>query len=57
MGATPMRHIAKLTLEIHIPGSWSAEEKGTLEAAALGCPVRASLDPLVNVTMNFHWQG
>ena len=57
MKATPMRHIGKLRVAIQIPGAWSASERSALEAAALGCPVRASLAEAVHVDMTFDWQG
>ncbi|MDF1839160.1 MAG: OsmC family protein [Planctomycetota bacterium] len=55
MKATPMRHIARLDVNIRIPGDWDSEQIEALEATARGCPVMASLGERVDVRMNFQW--
>ena len=57
MGAEPMRHIAKLGVQVTVPGEWSAEERAALEEAARGCPVKASLHERVRVELSFHWKN
>jgi len=57
MKATPMRHIGVLDVVIQIPGEWDQDQREALEAAALGCPVRASLSERVKVQMKFEWLG
>ncbi|HPF15765.1 MAG: OsmC family protein [Planctomycetes bacterium] len=57
MKATPVRHIARLTVDVELGGTWTQEERIVLEKAALDCPVRASLGDRVNVEMTFHWRG
>jgi putative redox protein len=53
MGAVPRRHIAKLTVRIHLPAALSDRDRAVLEAAARGCPVHASLGPLTEVDLSF----
>jgi putative redox protein len=55
MKALPMRHIARLDLELRIPGEWSEQQREALESSARGCPVMASLGECVTVTLNFQW--
>lgn len=55
MTATPPRRIARLTVEIHLPGSISADDRKRLENAAHTCPVHRSLHPDVEVPVSFHW--
>jgi putative redox protein len=55
MAAAPSRRIARLEVTIAIPHSPSPADKAALEAAALGCPVKASLHPDIEMPMIFHW--
>ncbi|MFT4649388.1 MAG: putative redox protein [Glaciecola sp.] len=55
MKAQPMRHIARLDLELRIPGEWSEQQREALESSARGCPVMASLGECVTVNLNFQW--
>ena len=57
MKASPNRHIGKLTLDVVVPGEWSPQERETLETAARGCPVAASLGESTQVLMEFDWLG
>ncbi len=55
MAADPVRRIAKLEVEIRIPGSFDAKARAALEKAALGCPVHATLGQTVDMPVAFHW--
>ena len=55
MGASPMRHIARLDLEIRVGGDWNEEDQSKLVSAANGCPVKASLAERVQVNLAFVW--
>ena len=63
MIAEPTRRIGKLEVVIRIParqsgdadGGWGAEQRSALEAAALACPVHASLHPDINIPVRFDW--
>jgi putative redox protein len=56
MGATPRRHIANLTVRIHLPARLGDRERAVLEAAARGCPVHASLGALTHVDLGFVYE-
>lgn len=47
------RRIGRLPVEIRIPGRFTAEQKKRLEAAAMSCPVHASLHPDVDKPVTF----
>ncbi len=55
MKAEPMRHIARLAVDLSIPGTWSADQREALESSARGCPVMASLGERVQVQLSFTW--
>lgn len=55
MTTTPPRKIARLTLEIELPGTLSADHRSRLEAIARSCPVALSLDPAVQLPMSFRY--
>lgn len=55
MVADPERRIGKLTVDIHVPGSFDERARTTLERAALTCPVHKSLDPRIEIPVSFHW--
>lgn len=56
MNATP-RRIGRLPVEIVVPGTFTAEQKKKLEAAAHGCPVHKSLHPDVDAPLSITWAG
>lgn len=53
MSAVPRRHIARLTVTITLPPGVPERARPILEAAALGCPVKASLGPDTAVEVTF----
>jgi putative redox protein len=55
MAAAPVRRIARLDVTIAIPHDPPPAERARLEAAALGCPVKMSLHPDIEMPMVFHW--
>jgi uncharacterized OsmC-like protein len=52
MGTTP-RRVVKLTVEIHMPKKLSAQDRILLEEAAMGCPVKKSLHPEMQIPVTF----
>ena len=56
MTVEPPRRIARLEVEILVPLAEDHPQRGRLEAAANGCPVRRSLHPEVVVEETFVWQ-
>lgn len=57
MTQVPVRRIARLTTEIHMPLPETHEHRATLERTALTCPVHASLHPDVEKPVTFVWQA
>jgi len=55
MATAPVRRIAKLAVEVHLPSSPSAEDRAFLEQVARTCPVEKSLHPDVEVPVTIHW--
>lgn len=55
MVADPERRIGKLAVVIHVPGEHDERARTVLERAALTCPVHKSLDPRIEIPVNFHW--
>ncbi len=55
MVTQPSRRIGKLTVEIHGPGSATADQRRQLEAAAYACPVHRSMHPDVQMPITFVW--
>ena len=55
MATAPVRRIAKLDVTITIPHDPPPAERARLEAAALGCPVKMSLHPDIEMPIAFHW--
>ena len=53
MRASP-RRIGKLTVHFYLPDI-DPQRRKPLEEAALGCPVKHSLHPEVEVPVYFHW--
>ena len=54
MQASP-RRIARLPVELHITGAFTAEQKKLLEATAHACPVHKSLHPDIDAPISVHW--
>ena len=58
MVADPKRRIGKLEVSLRMPAreeGWDARARAVLEAAALECPVHASLRPEVEIPVTFDW--
>ena len=54
MQASP-RRIARLPVELHVAGVFTAEQKKLLEATAHACPVHKSLHPDIDAPITLHW--
>ena len=57
MVVDPTRRIGSLPVRITVPGTLTAEQKSTLEAAARTCPVASSLRSDIDLTMTFEYPG
>lgn len=55
MAAAPTRRIARLDVAIAIPHDPPLDARAKLEAAALGCPVKQSLHPDIQMPIAFRW--
>ena len=55
MAADPVRRIARLEVEIHVPGEFDDKGRAALEKAALNCPVHATLGATVEMPVSFRW--
>lgn len=55
MSAQPPRRIARLTVEIAVPGVTTEDQQRRLRDAALHCPVHQSLHPDVEVPVKFRF--
>lgn len=55
MAADPVRRIARLEVEIRIPGTFDDKARAALEKAALNCPVHATLGATVEMPVTFQW--
>ncbi len=53
MAAKPVRRVGKLTLEISVGAEFDEKTQEALKRAALGCPVKASLHPDVELDLRF----
>jgi putative redox protein len=49
------RRIARLPVELHVAGAFTAEQKKLLEATAHACPVHKSLHPDIDAPITLHW--
>lgn len=54
MTANP-RRVSRLTVNIHLPKSLSAENRTKIEAVANTCPVKMSLHPDVQIPLTFDY--
>ncbi len=55
MVTSPARRIGRLTVEIRVPQTVTAEQRSLLENAAHTCPVHKSLHPEIETPITFHW--
>jgi putative redox protein len=55
MASSPIRMIHQLTVRIHVPHDVSPANRTKLERAALTCPVHKSLNPDVQMPIEFTW--
>jgi putative redox protein len=55
MTNVPVRRIARLTTEIHLPVGDDHPHREALERAALTCPVHQSIHPDVEKPVRFVW--
>ena len=49
------RRIARLMIDLHIPGEWSPQDRAVLEQAARSCPVAKSLSQEIEQAVNFSY--
>ncbi|MHC4261857.1 MAG: OsmC family protein [Planctomycetota bacterium] len=54
MAADPHRRIARIDVRLDLPEVPDAA-RGELERAGLGCPVKHSIDPRIEVEIDFGW--
>ena len=55
MVADPERRVGVLDVELRVPGNWDADQRATLERAAVNCPVFKSLNPAIEIPVRFDW--
>lgn len=51
------RRIAELRVHVRIEGDFEVSARKALEAAAMGCPVHATLGDRVHMPVEFEWVG
>ena len=56
MASNP-RRIARLPVELVVPGKFTPDQKRLLENAAHGCPVHKSLHPDIEAHITFVWSS
>lgn len=49
------RRIARLPVEVRVPGTFTPEQKKLLETTARSCPVHRSLHPDIDAPITVHW--
>lgn len=54
MQASP-RRIARLPVELHVPGTFTDDQKKLLETTAHACPVHKSLHPDIDAPITIVW--
>lgn len=54
--ASDPRRIAKIEMQIRLPGGVSDKDQKILEHTANSCPVHHSLHPDIEKQIEFHWQ-
>ncbi len=57
MVQTPVRRIARLTVDLVVPLAADHPHRATLEHIALTCPVYESLHPEMEKPVKFEWVG
>jgi uncharacterized OsmC-like protein len=57
MTVTPTRRIGRLLTRVFVPLPADHPQRALMEAAALGCPVHASLHPDVDKPIEFIWDA
>lgn len=57
MGATPRRHVEKLTVKITLPAALETRDRSVLETAARTCPVAESLASTTQIDLSFSYQA
>ncbi len=55
MGASPRRHIARLTAEFTLPAHLAPADRDVMERAARTCPVQASLADRTELVLSFRY--
>lgn len=55
MIASPVRRIAALLVQLHLPAICTPEQRDALEKAARECPVHHSLHPGMEIGLEFIW--
>jgi putative redox protein len=55
MSAAGPRRIVRLPVEIHVPHTFSEEDRQRLENAAHTCPVNKSISSEIEAPLNFKW--
>lgn len=55
MASAPLRRIARLAVQIHVPKPVSPENRVKFERAARTCPVHQSLHPEIDKPIEFTW--
>jgi hypothetical protein len=49
------RRIGKLVVDFNMPSKFNDKERQALENAALTCPVHKSLDPKIEIPIQFYY--
>lgn len=57
MAAQPSRRIARLPVVITMSVPLNEEQKAAMQRAAMGCPVKVSLHPDIELPIEFVWGG
>lgn len=55
MSLAPPRRISKIVVLVESQANVTVEQREKLERAALTCPVKESLHPAIELTINFQW--
>ena len=55
MESEPVRRVARIEVDVHVPGELDERARKTLERAAHACPVAATLGERVETPTRFHW--
>jgi len=55
MSSEGARRVARLIIDLHIPGEWEPHDRAILEQAARSCPVAKSLSPEIEQVVRFSY--